>query len=285
MIPRRGPGRSRVPRTGRGVRLDAGGHRLQRAGRDGVQARVRPVALELGDEAIVDVADVHARRTSDARRAAGVHADRPVPATTVKVRRADDIDATSWSSCSRSPTPGAAAGRARLLDGAVAPRRPGRQRVRRWRPPTWTGSCAGCCTSCRGVPDGLSLDLMRRDRDADNGLNEFMIAAADRGVRRARRHVACRSTSRSSATRIERGERIGAGPVLRLWRRTADVRVAVVADRVAVPVQREVPARTGSRGSCPSRPPVTCPASRWRRSRPRRSSSGPSGSSGCSPGG
>ena len=26
--------------------------------------------------------------------------------------------------------------------------------------------------------DGLSLDLMRRDRDAENGINEFLIVAA-----------------------------------------------------------------------------------------------------------
>ena len=33
-----------------------------------------------------------------------------------------------------------------------------------------------CCPSCRGDADGLSLDLMRRDRAAENGLTEFMVA-------------------------------------------------------------------------------------------------------------
>ncbi len=67
-------------------------------------------------------------------------------------------------------------------------------------------------------PDGLSLDLMRRDRGADNGLNEFLIVSALRlapclGVRRLSLNFA---VFRSA---LERGERLGAGPVLRIWRR------------------------------------------------------------------
>jgi lysyl-tRNA synthetase, class II len=65
--------------------------------------------------------------------------------------------------------------------------------------------------------DGLSLDLMRRDREADNGLNEFMIAsvveaAESLGVRRVSLNFAVFRDA------LERGERIGAGPVLRAWR-------------------------------------------------------------------
>jgi|SRR5664279_55864 len=65
--------------------------------------------------------------------------------------------------------------------------------------------------------DGLSLDLMRRDRASDNGLNEYMIAAvidacANLGVVRVSLNFAVFRDA------IERGGRIGAGPVLRLWR-------------------------------------------------------------------
>ncbi|MGI8761746.1 MAG: phosphatidylglycerol lysyltransferase domain-containing protein [Jatrophihabitantaceae bacterium] len=65
--------------------------------------------------------------------------------------------------------------------------------------------------------DGLSLDLMRRDRDADNGLNEFMIAqlvaaCPSLGVARVSLNFAVFRDA------IERGERIGAGPILRAWR-------------------------------------------------------------------
>ncbi|WP_329520863.1 bifunctional lysylphosphatidylglycerol synthetase/lysine--tRNA ligase LysX [Spirillospora sp. NBC_01491] len=63
--------------------------------------------------------------------------------------------------------------------------------------------------------DGLSLDLMRRDAAAENGLNEFMVAklaerAAAVGARRVSLNFAvARST-------FERGSQIGAGPVTRL---------------------------------------------------------------------
>jgi lysyl-tRNA synthetase class 2 len=65
--------------------------------------------------------------------------------------------------------------------------------------------------------DGLSLDLMRRDRTAQPGVNDFLIVAAikaaqDLGVKRMSLNFAVfRST-------LARGERIGAGPVLRAWR-------------------------------------------------------------------
>ncbi|MFF3411087.1 bifunctional lysylphosphatidylglycerol synthetase/lysine--tRNA ligase LysX [Streptomyces sp. NPDC002742] len=66
--------------------------------------------------------------------------------------------------------------------------------------------------------DGISLDLMRRDRSAPNGVMEFMVAevcavAGKFGVRRISLNFAVfRSV-------FEEGARIGAGPVLRLWRR------------------------------------------------------------------
>jgi lysyl-tRNA synthetase class 2 len=65
--------------------------------------------------------------------------------------------------------------------------------------------------------DGLSLDLMRRDRTADNGVNELLIvraieAAGELGVRRLSLNFA---VFRSA---LERGERLGAGPFLRAWR-------------------------------------------------------------------
>jgi lysyl-tRNA synthetase class 2 len=66
-------------------------------------------------------------------------------------------------------------------------------------------------------PDGLSLDLMRRDRDAENGIVEHMVVGLWRacpalGVRRFSLNFAVfRSV-------FARGERLGAGPVLRMWR-------------------------------------------------------------------
>jgi lysyl-tRNA synthetase, class II len=66
-------------------------------------------------------------------------------------------------------------------------------------------------------PDGMSLDLMRRDRTADPGVNELLIVEALRscpalGVNRVSLNFAAfRST-------LERGERLGAGPFVRAWR-------------------------------------------------------------------
>ena len=67
-------------------------------------------------------------------------------------------------------------------------------------------------------PDGLSLDLMRRDRNAQPGLNDFLItetikAAPALGVKRISLNFAVFRAA------LERGERIGAGPVLKAWRR------------------------------------------------------------------
>lgn len=66
-------------------------------------------------------------------------------------------------------------------------------------------------------PKGLSLDLMRRDRDGENGLMEFMVLdlierSREVGVERLSLNFAMfRSV-------FEGGARLGAGPVLRLWR-------------------------------------------------------------------
>ncbi|WP_189706263.1 bifunctional lysylphosphatidylglycerol synthetase/lysine--tRNA ligase LysX [Streptomyces phaeofaciens] len=66
--------------------------------------------------------------------------------------------------------------------------------------------------------EGISLDLMRRDREAPNGVMEFMVAdlcaaAPKLGVRRISLNFAVFRAA------FEEGARIGAGPVLRLWRR------------------------------------------------------------------
>ncbi|MFE3602729.1 phosphatidylglycerol lysyltransferase domain-containing protein [Streptomyces sp. NPDC059096] len=66
-------------------------------------------------------------------------------------------------------------------------------------------------------PNGLSLDLMRRDRDGENGLMEFMVIellqrSGEIGIAQVSLNFAMfRSV-------FERGAKLGAGPVLRLWR-------------------------------------------------------------------
>jgi lysyl-tRNA synthetase class 2 len=79
------------------------------------------------------------------------------------------------------------------------------------------GTLAGMLHFVPWGPSGLSLDLMRRDHEADNGLSEQMIvstiqAAPELGVTRVSLNFAAFRDA------IERGGRIGAGPALRAWR-------------------------------------------------------------------
>jgi lysyl-tRNA synthetase class 2 len=65
--------------------------------------------------------------------------------------------------------------------------------------------------------DGLSLDLMRRDRTAQPGVNDFLIvetikAADSLGIKRMSLNFAVFRAA------LERGGKIGAGPVMRAWR-------------------------------------------------------------------
>jgi lysyl-tRNA synthetase class 2 len=85
------------------------------------------------------------------------------------------------------------------------------------------------CTDSEGTPrgllgfvpwgeDGLSLDLMRRSNDADNGVVELMVTALlaeapALGLKRVSLNFAVFRAV------FERGGRLGAGPVLRLWHR------------------------------------------------------------------
>ncbi|MEN3362390.1 MAG: lysyl-tRNA synthetase, class [Mycobacteriales bacterium] len=173
-------------------------------------------ALELGDEAIVGVAEF----TLDGRSMRGVRqaVSRVARAGySVSVRRAREIPTAEMTEllAVASAWRGAAVERgfsmalSRLGDPA-------------------DGDCVVVTAHRDGVlrgllhfvpwgTDGLSLDLMRRDRTADNGLNELLItrlieAAPDLGVTRLSLNFA---VFRSA---LERGERIGAGPVSRVWR-------------------------------------------------------------------
>ena len=58
---------------------------------------------------------------------------------------------------------------------------------------------------------------MRRDRDADNGLNEFLIVQ----TMRAAPQLGITGISLNFAvfrSALERGERLGAGPIIKAWR-------------------------------------------------------------------
>jgi lysyl-tRNA synthetase class 2 len=173
-------------------------------------------ALALGDEAILDVADF----TLDGRAMRGVRQACTRAARCgyeVRVRRAADIDQAEFTQLRKA----AVAWRGDAVERGFS------MALSRMGDPADV-NCAIATAYRDGrlqgllhfVPwgcDGLSLDVMRRDRNADNGLNEFMITEVirhcpDIGVRRISLNFAVFRDA------IERGERIGAGPILRAWR-------------------------------------------------------------------
>jgi lysyl-tRNA synthetase class 2 len=174
-------------------------------------------ALEFGDEAVVELCDfsLDGRAMRNVRQACG----RPERAGyTVRVCRSGDITASE---------------RVQLREQAAAWRGSETERgfsmaLGRFGDPS-DAACAAVMAfdsenKLRGflhfVPwgeDGLSLDLMRRDRDAENGINEFLIVSAlreapDLGVDKVSLNFA---VFRSA---LERGEKLGAGPILKAWR-------------------------------------------------------------------
>jgi lysyl-tRNA synthetase, class II len=173
-------------------------------------------ALELGDEAVVSVAEfsLEGRAMRNVRQMVGRVCRQSYAA---EIRRVDDIpkaevarlvrQAESWRG---SPTERGFSMALGRVGGAE------------------DGQCVIATATHDGVlravlhfvpwgSDGLSLDLMRRDRSAAPGLNDFLIveaikAASDLGVKRISLNFAVFRAA------LERGERIGAGPVLRAWR-------------------------------------------------------------------
>src|SRR5487761_1659513 len=173
-------------------------------------------ALELGDEAIVDVADfsLSGRQMRNVRQMVSRVARQGYVA---QIRRLADIPRTE-------------------IDGII-------RQADSWRgSPTERGfsmalgrvggpgddDCVVATATENGVlrallhfvpwgSDGLSLDLMRRDRTSQPGLNDFLIVEAikvapDLGVKRLSLNFTVFRAALAS------GEKIGAGPVLRAWR-------------------------------------------------------------------
>ncbi|MFB6677602.1 phosphatidylglycerol lysyltransferase domain-containing protein [Streptomyces sp. NPDC056390] len=174
-------------------------------------------ALELGDEAIVEIAEftLEGRAMRTVRQAynrvkrAGYevrirrHEDIPADEMTYLLQRADDwrdgaTERGFSMALGRLGDP--ADGRCVMLECADG-----------------KGQLKAVLSFVPWGPEGLSLDLMRRDRDSENGLMEFMVIqllqrAAEIGITQVSLNFAMfRSV-------FERGSRLGAGPVLRLWR-------------------------------------------------------------------
>ncbi|MFC9648342.1 MULTISPECIES: phosphatidylglycerol lysyltransferase domain-containing protein [unclassified Streptomyces] len=174
-------------------------------------------ALELGDEALVETADftLEGRAMRTVRQAynrvarAGYrvtvrrHEDIPADEMAELLRRADD-----WRDGATERGFSMALGR--LGD-------PGDGRCVMLECHDGNGELRAVLSFVPWGPKGLSLDLMRRDRDSENGLMEFMVIellrrAGEIGISQVSLNFAMfRSV-------FERGAKLGAGPVLRVWR-------------------------------------------------------------------
>ncbi|WP_459985960.1 phosphatidylglycerol lysyltransferase domain-containing protein [Nocardioides sp. AN3] len=174
-------------------------------------------ALELGDEAVLSTADftTEGRRMRVVRQAVTRCRRAGLSSTCVRVRDLDDAtrsaildSAEAWRDGEVERGFSMALGRLACAEDADAV----------------VVLCRDASGSLRGllqlVPwgtDGLSLDVMRRDRSGENGIIELMVTdlmaqAPALGVARVSLNFAVfRSV-------FARGERLGAGPVLRLWR-------------------------------------------------------------------
>lgn len=173
-------------------------------------------ALEIGDEAVVEVDQftLEGRAMRNVRQAVG-RVERA--GYTCEVRRVRDISADESASLQRQAAAWRGTETERGFSMALGrfgdPRDPDCVAVLALH----DGALRAFLHFVPWGPDGLSLDLMRRDRSADNGLNELLIvraveAAASLGVTRLSLNFA---VFRSS---LERGERLGAGPFLKAWR-------------------------------------------------------------------
>jgi lysyl-tRNA synthetase class 2 len=175
-------------------------------------------ALELGDEAVVHVDDF----TLEGR------AMRNVRQAVARARRSGyRVDVTPVRRLTAEELAEAAAASARWRDGAQE--RGFAMALGRLGDAADEGCVLVRCRDREGrlsallhfVPwglDGLSLDLMRRSPDVDNGVVELMVVEllGSPSVQPLRRVSLNFAVFRSV---LERGERLGAGPVLRLWRR------------------------------------------------------------------
>ena len=230
-------------------------------------------ALELGDEAVVDADGLHPRGPPDAQRAPDGQPDRarrlrhrgpPRRATSPEgVRGAALADAAAWRASDTERGFSMALGRLA---------RPGRPRLRVRRRARQDGVVRAFLQFVPWGQDGMSLDVMRRDREADAGVNELLIVAALRG--RAGLGISgSRSTSPPSG--LPSSAASGSAPGRSCVPGGGCCCSPPAGSRSrASTASTPSSSRSGSPGSSSTRRPPTCPVSAWPVWRPRRSSPG-----------
>lgn len=172
--------------------------------------------LEIGDEAVLEVADftLQGREMRGVRQAVN-RVERAGYVT--RVVRVQDLDADEAALLRNKAAAWRGADTERGFSMALGrfgdPRDSGCVTVMAYRRGV-------LCAFLHFVPwgsNGLSLDLMRRDRDCENGINEMLIVRAVEGsAALAVTRISLNFAVFRSA--LEQGERLGAGPMVRAWR-------------------------------------------------------------------
>ncbi|MFB7029331.1 MULTISPECIES: phosphatidylglycerol lysyltransferase domain-containing protein [unclassified Streptomyces] len=183
-------------------------------------------ALELGDEAVVDVADfsLSGRAMRNVRQMV-TRIERN--GYTTRVRRVRDLDDAELERVRRAAADWRGTDTERgfsMALGRIGAPGDGNAVIATAHKTDDTGTGDSPYGDLKAIihfvpwgRDGMSLELMRRDRSADPGMNELLIVAALQaspalGIARASLNFAMFRAA------LARGEKIGAGPVLRLWR-------------------------------------------------------------------
>ncbi|MFC8289977.1 phosphatidylglycerol lysyltransferase domain-containing protein [Streptomyces sp. NPDC057242] len=183
-------------------------------------------ALELGDEAVVDVADfsLSGRAMRNVRQMV-TRIERN--GYTTRVRRVRDLDDAELERVRRAAADWRGTDTERgfsMALGRIGAPGDGDAVIATAHKTDDTGTADSPYGDLKAIihfvpwgRDGMSLELMRRDRSADPGMNELLIVAALQaspalGIARVSLNFAMFRAA------LARGEKIGAGPVLRLWR-------------------------------------------------------------------
>jgi lysyl-tRNA synthetase class 2 len=174
-------------------------------------------ALELGDEAVLHTAEftTEGRPMRGVRQAVARCHRAGVTSTCLRVRDLDEATRSAIVDSAEAWRNGEVERGFSMALGRLADPEDGNAVVVLCR--DTSGRLRGVLQLVPWGDDGLSLDVMRRDRSSLNGLIELMVTdlmaqAPALGVARVSLNFAfCRNV-------FARGDRLGAGPVLRLWR-------------------------------------------------------------------
>jgi lysyl-tRNA synthetase, class II len=174
-------------------------------------------ALELGDEAILRTAEftLEGRRMRVVRQAVSRCRRAGLSTTCVRVHDLDETTRLAIVDSAEAWRDGEVERGFSMALGRLADPRDGDAVMVLCRDET--GALRGLLQLVPWGDQGLSLDVMRRDRSSENGLIELMVTdlmAAAPGLDVARVSLNFAVFRNVFA----RGERLGAGPVLRLWR-------------------------------------------------------------------